>query len=305
MGMAANPYDSLGVKKDATDAEIKSAYRKLAKKHHPDMNPGEAGKAKFAEISSAYDLLSDKTKRAAFDRGEIDGAGQPRYQQQAYGGYPGGFPGADASQRYRQSAGFGAGGPQQAPPGFEPNSFKDILDSMFGGGIGPQPKTDARYSIEIEFLEAAKGGSKRVTMPDGTVLDMTIPEGVNEGQQLRLKGKGHKGRNGQVGDAYVELHIRPSDTFTRDGRDITVEVPIGFHESVLGAKVSVPTIHGKVEMAIPKGATTGQTLRLKGKGVKGGDQFVKLKIVMPQKIDAELEGLVADWAKKHGYDPRK
>ena len=314
--MAGNPYDILGVKTGASDAELKSAYRKLAKKHHPDMNPGEAAKAKFSEISHAYDMLSDKEKRQRFDRGEIDNNGQPRAPS-----YSQGYPGGDAAQHYRQSAGWGAGGMDPragmgmnmgggaGQPGMGEGSFRNIFESMFGGGgfggSQQQQNLDATYSIEIEFLEAAKGGAKRITMPDGAVLDLTIPEGVNEGQQLRLKGKGHKGRGGAVGDAYVELHIRPSDTFAREGKDISVDLAIGFHESILGTKVSVPTIHGKVEMSIPKGATTGQTLRLKGKGIKGADQLVKLKIVMPKKIDADLEALIADWAKTHAYDPRK
>ena len=306
--MAGNPYDILGVKKDASEAELKAAYRKLAKKHHPDLSPGEAAKAKFADISHAYDLLSDKEKRTRFDRGEIDNNGQPRAPS-----FNQGYPGGDAAQQYRQSAGWSTGAgmdPRMNMGGggnMDQGSFRNIFESMFGGGggIGPQPNIDAHYSIEIEFLEAAKGGAKRITMPDGQVLDLTIPEGVTEGQQLRLKGKGHKGRGGQVGDAYVELHIRPSETFTREGKDISVELPIGFHESILGTKVSVPTIHGKVEMSIPKGATTGQTLRLKGKGIKGGDQLVKLKIVMPKKIDALLEDVISDWAKTNSYDPRK
>ncbi len=300
--MAPNPYETLGIKKDASEAEIKAAYRKLAKKNHPDLNPGDTtAKQRFADISSANDLLSDKDKRAAFDRGEIDASGQPRQQQPFYRDYAG----TEGTQRYRQSGGFGG----QAPGGgFESSSFSEIFESMFGGKRAAQqaaPASDAHYSIEIDFLEAAKGASKRVTMPDGAALDIIIPPGVSEGQQLRLKGKGHASRNGDVvGDAYVELHIRPHDMFARDGNNITIELPVGFHESILGAKVSVPTIHGPVSMAIPKGATTGQTLRLKGKGIKSGDQFVRLKIVMPKVIDPELEKLAGDWAKAHPWDPR-
>ncbi len=295
--MAANPYQTLGITKDASDADVKSAYRALAKKNHPDLNPGnEAAKTRFSEIAAAYDLLSDKGRRAAFDRGEIDGSGQPK-QQQFYRDYAAG----ETGQRYRQAGGFtGFGG------GGEHGQFSDIFSSMFGGaGRAGAESSDVHYLIEIDFLEAAKGAAKRVTMPGGAVLDIVIPEGVNEGQKLRLKGKGKAGRGTQAGDAYVELRIKPHPAFTREGNNITVELPIGFHESILGAKVPVPTVRGPVTMAIPKGATTGQTLRLKGKGVKNGDQFVRLKIVMPATIDPELEQLVASWAKVHGYDPRE
>jgi DnaJ-class molecular chaperone len=301
--MAASPYETLGIKKDASEAEIKAAYRQLAKKHHPDLNPGDASaKLRFAEISSANDLLSDKDKRAAFDRGEIDAAGQPS-QQNTYRDYAG----TEQGRKYR---------PASPPPGFEgfeggaggfdPSQFGEMFGSMFGGGRARAAENlDARYTIEIDLLEAVQGAAKRVAMPGGAVLDITIPAGVSEGQQLRLKGQGNAGRDGKTGDAFVELRIRPHKLFTRDGNDIRIDLPIGFHESILGSKITVPTVHGPVAMAVPQGASSGRILRLKGKGIKGGDQFVKLEIVMPPAIDAGLRGMIGEWAKTHAYDPRQ
>lgn len=288
--MAKNPYEILGVKKDASEAEIKAAYRKLAKKHHPDLNPGNKdADAKFKEVNAANDLLSDKEKRAAFDSGAIDMEGQPQHQQQ--------------QRTYRDFA----DGPQGGRYHFNGGDFDlSDLEGLFGGiggrhaGFG-QPSADVRYSIEVDFLEAARGAKKRVTMPDGKTLDINIPEGIEEGQQLRLKGQGSK----PSGDAYVEMHIRPHPFFTRKGKDITVEVPVALQESVLGGKIQVPTVHGPVEMAVPKGISSGATLRLKSKGIKGGDQYVKLKLVMPKEIDADLEQAIRKWSETHAYNPRK
>ena len=288
--MAKNPYEILGVKKDASEADIKIAYRKLARKHHPDLNPSDknAGE-KFKEINTANALLSDKEERAKFDRGEIDMEGQPQYrqQQQTYRDY------ADGAQGERYH--FGGGD----------FNFEDLFGGLGGrargAGFNRPPPADVHYSIEVDFLEAATGAKKRVTMPDGKALDITIPEGIEEGQQLRLKGQGSQ----PSGDAYVEIHIRPHPFFSRKSKDITIELPISLPESVLGGKIQVPTIHGPVEMNIPKGASSGATLRLKGKGVKGGDQYVKLKLVMPKEIDAELEESIRKWSETHAYNPRK
>ena len=298
--MAKDPYEVLGVAKDATEAQIKSAYRKLAKKYHPDLNPGnKEADAKFKELNAANDLLSDKDKRAAYDRGDIDMEGQPRYQQQQQNYY-----------RDFADAGQGARYYSTNDGGFEFSDFEDLF-SRFGGGrsgrgfsgFNQQPSKDAHYSIEIDFLEAALGAKKRVTMPDGKTLDISIPEGIREGQQLRLKGKG-SGPASQPGDAYVEIHIRPHPFFARKDNDISLEVPVALHEAVLGGKIKVPTIHGPVDMSVPKGASSGMTLRLKGKGIKGGDQYVKLKIVMPKEVDSDLETAIREWSKKHGYNPR-
>lgn len=292
--MAKNPYEILGVNKDASEADIKSAYRKLAKKYHPDLNPtNKNADEKFKELNAANDLISDPEKRAAFDRGEIDMQGQPRYQEQPQ------------QRTYRDFA--------EGPQGSRYNSaggnfdFSDLeglfgnLGGRAGGARSGRPSTDAHYSIEVDFLEAARGAKKRVTMPDGKTLEITIPEGIEEGQKLRLKGQGVQ----PSGDAYVEIHIQPHSFFTRKEKDITIELPIALQESVLGEKIQVPTIHGSVEMTLPKGASSGATLRLKGKGIKGGDQYVKLKLVMPKEIDAELEEAVRKWSLTHAYNPRK
>ena len=291
--MAKNPYEILGIAQDASDADIKSAFRKLAKKYHPDLNPGNKdADAKFRELNAANDMLSDKDKRAAFDRGEIDSEGQPVYRQQ--------------SQRsYRDFADGAQGGKYN----FAGGDFDlSDLESLFGGlggrhaGFAP-PSADMHYTIEVDFLDAALGARKRVTMPDGKALDIAIPAGMEEGQQLRLKGQGKQGT--KSGDAYVELHIRPHAFYKRKGKDITIEVPIALPESVLGAKIKVPTIHGAVDMNVPKGAHSGSTLRLKGKGIQGGDQYVTLKLVMPKIIDADLENAIRKWSDTHAYNPRK
>jgi len=301
--MAQNPYEILGISKDATEADIKSAYRKLAKKYHPDLNPGNKDvDHKFKELNAANDLLSDPTKRAAFDRGEIDMSGQPQYQQ------------SRQQQTYRDFA----EGPQGNRYHFSGGDFDlSDLEGLFGdlgggmrgqgfGGFGQRPPSaDIRYAIEVDFLEAARGVKKRITMPDGKTLDINIPEGIEEGQQLRIKGHGQPAAgNRAAGDAYVEVHIRPHAFFTRSGKDITAEVPITLQESILGGKIKVPTVHGLVEMTIPKGANA-MTLRLKGKGIKGGDQYVKLKLVMPKEIDTELEDAIRTWSKAHDYHPRQ
>ncbi len=299
--MAKNPYDILGVKKTADEKEIKSTYRTLAKKHHPDLNPGnKEAEARFKDISVAYELLHNKDKRAAYDRGEIDMDGNPQYQQQqkSYKDFAEGPQG----QRYHS----GGGGE------FSQEDMESIFGSFFNGGVGSRQagfkaqSLDAHYVIEIDFLEAVNGAKKRVTMPDGKVLDISIPKGMEDGNKLRLKGKGSSGNvNMPTGDAYIEVHIKPHPFYKRIGKDIEVEVPIGIHESILGSKIHIPTIYGKVEMSIPKGASTGTKLRLKDKGIKGGDQYVLLKIVMPEKIDSELEDLIKTWTKSHEYNPRK
>jgi DnaJ-class molecular chaperone len=296
--MAKNPYDILGVAKSADEAALKAAFRKLAKKHHPDLNPGnKEAEEKFKDINAANDLLMDKEKRAAFDRGEIDMEGQPQYQQRYYRDFAEGPQG----ERYHFNEGQ-----------FSPEDIQDIFGSFFSGGVGgrragfKQQPTDAYYAIEIDFMESVLGGKKRVTMPDGKVLDINIPAGIEDGQKLRLRGKGDQGSaTSAPGDAYVEVHIRPHPVFKRKGHDIHIEAPIGIHESALGAKIQVPTIHGPVETAIPKGASTGTTLRLKGKGIKSGDQYIKLKLVMPEKIDGELEEFMKKWSSKHSYNPRR
>jgi len=292
--MSKNPYEILGIDKDASEADIKSAYRKLARQYHPDLNPSDkTADEKFKEANNANALLSDKEKRAAYDRGEIDMEGQPQYRQQKEHSY----------RDYAQ-------GPQGNRYNFQGGDFGlSDLEGIFGGfggrsrssGFSQPPSADINYSMELDFLEAALGTKKSVTMPDGKSLDITIPIGIKEGQKLRLKGKG----TNPSGDAYVEIHIRPHPLYIRTGNDITIELPISLQESILNSKIQVPTIHGSVEMAVPKGASSGTTLRLKGKGIKAGDQYVKLKLVMPKEIDPELESSIQKWSETHSYNPRE
>ena len=301
-----DPYKILGVDKSASDAEIKKAYRKLAKKYHPDLNPSDKNaEAKFQEISGANDLLGDPEKRARFDRGEIDASGQETPEHQYYKQY-GGRPGA---QQYSAEGDF--------------DDLGDIFSQMFGqrGGAGPRGAAggqrfdmkggDARYHLAVDFLDAVNGNPQRIVLPDGSSLEVKIPQGIKNGQTIRLKGKGQPGiGSGPPGDAYVEIEVRPHKTFKREGNDIVVDVPISFDEAVLGGKIDVPTIDGRVRVNVPAGASSGQTLRLKGKGVKPrkgktGDQRCVLKIVMPKEIDDDLKTFAEKWRKDHAYNPRE
>ena len=309
--MEKDLYKVLGVSKTASQDEIKKAYRKLAKSAHPDLNPGDAkAEARFKDIAAAYEILKDPEKRAQYDRGEIDATGAERPERRFY----------------REYADAGAGRSYHSTRGYE--DFEDVSDIFadffgrgggggrggFGGARGRGVRMrgqDAHYSLEVDFLDAAKGAVKRITLPDGAVLDVRIPEGTRDGQTIRLRAKGHPGLGGgPAGDALVAVSVRPHPLFRRDGDDIALELPVSLDEAVLGAKVEVPTIDGRVSVTVPKGASGGQTLRLKGKGVKRrgkagrGDQLVRLRIVSPPRIDAELEDFMAEWRKKHRYDPR-
>jgi DnaJ-class molecular chaperone len=303
--MADDPYSVLGVAKTASAADITKAYRKLAKKLHPDLNPGDkAAEEKFKKVTAAYDIVGDETKRARYDRGEIDASGQEKPQRRYYREYAGGEDGA----RYRSAAGFEDIG-----------EFSDLFGDLFGRGGAAGARggarfsmrgQDAQYRLEVDFLDAVKGTKTRITLPDGETLDVTIPAGVTDGQVLRLKGKGHPGLGeGEPGDALVEISVKPHPVFKREGDDIILEVPITFDEAVLGGKVEVPTIGGRVFATIPVGSNTGQTLRLKGRGIRSksgtGDQLVKLNVVMPERIDDELKDFAETWRKNHAYDPRR
>ncbi|MFT4578930.1 MAG: DnaJ-class molecular chaperone [Nitrospinales bacterium] len=308
--MSKTPYEILGVSKTATEDEIKAAYRKLAKKHHPDLNPDDKkAEDKFKDISAAHDFLKDKKKRDAFDRGEIDAEGKPKGS--------GGAPAGDQSSRqyYRDFAG-GPGGERyySSTNNINPEDLEGIFGSMFGGKksgtnfedlFQQQQSADVHYRLNIEFLEAALGAKKKVTMPDGKNLQITIPEGVKEGQKLRLKGKGQKMKDGRQGDAYIEVHIPPHKIFVRKLNDIFSEVPIGINEAILGDTIEVETIHGSVNIKIPKCTDSGKRFRLKGKGIKDGNHYVEVKIVIPNEVDDDLEKALKDWAKKHDYNPRE
>jgi DnaJ-class molecular chaperone len=294
-----NPYEALGVKPEASEAEIRNAYRKLAKRFHPDLNPGnKEAEARFKEIASAYDLLSDKDKRARFDRGEIDEAGQERPRAYAYRGFAEGEPGA----KYH------------AAEGIEPEDLDDIL-AMFGrgarGGAGIRMRgPDRHYTLTVAFLDAVNGARRRLTLPDKS-LDVTIPAGVRDGHVLRLKEQGGPGLGGgPPGDALIEVRIEPHRFFRREGDDIHLELPVTLGEAVLGGRVTVPTTSGTVTMTIPPGSNTGTVLRLKGRGVprpdgSRGDQYVTLKLVLPEGGDKEFADFLREWAPKHPYDPRR
>lgn len=296
--MARDPYDVLGVVKTASAEDIKKAYRKLVKQLHPDLHPGDQKMAdRFKDVAAAYEIIGDADKRAKFDKGEIDAAGQERPQQRYYREYAN----EGGAQHYQSDGGFADFG-----------DYSDLFSDLFSGGrAGGQTRgRNVHYQLEVDFVTAATGGQQRITLPEGKQLGVNIPEGIGDGQTIRLKGLGHPGRGGApAGDALVEIHVRPHPTFERKGDDVLSELAIAIDEAVLGAKVETPTITGRLIVTVPKGASTGQTLRLKGKGIKGkggamGDHLIRLKIVMPKTIDGELEAFMQTWREKHAYDPR-
>lgn len=300
--MADDPYSVLGVSKSASEDDIRRAFRKLAKESHPDLHPGNATAAeRFKKITAAYEIVGDDERRRAYDRGEIDASGEPRR------GFHHAHPGAHSGA-----------GPRGAGSRFEDFGFGDIFSDIFndarhaGGGRAGFARRgqDVRYTLEVDFLEAARGAKKRVTMPEGGVLDITVPVGVTEGQVLRLRGKGGEGSaGGAPGDALVEIRVRPSADFKRTGSDVQSEVPITIDEAVLGAKVEVQTIDGRVTLTIPKGTSSGRVFRLKGKGITApgsataGDHLVTVRIVLPEAIDETLSYFMTEWRQKHRYDP--
>lgn len=319
MTMTQNPYDVLGVSKTATQDEIKKAYRQRAKALHPDLHPDDPEKqAAFQAAAAAYDLLSDPVRRRRFDAGEIDASGQERAARHSYRHY------ADEGAGFGGS--FGTGFGQDSGSGFgtgfsggfsagQGEDLSDLFSKIFGRGARPgsgpagfqSRGQDLRYNLEVDFLDAARGGKRAVTMPDGNNIEIKIPAGLRDGQTLRLRGKGAPGQ-GQAGDALVTIAVKPHPMFTRDGDDIEIDLPITFDEAVLGARVDVPTIHGTVAMTIPAGASSGQRLRLKGKGIKrgktAGDQHVRLKIVLPKGVDYEMRRLAKRWREHSRFDPR-
>jgi DnaJ-class molecular chaperone len=299
--LSADPYQVLGVKREASQEEIQKAYRKLAKKLHPDLNPGnKEAEEKFKEVSAAYDLLSDADKRARFDRGEIDASGAERPRQRYYRDFAEG----DGAHVYTSDAGVA-----------DMEGMDDILSGIFGergrrAGAFRMRGGDVHYRLEVDFLDAINGANRRVTLPDESVLDVTIPPGTRDGQALRLRGKGRPGLNGgPPGDALVEIAVRAHPYFRREGDDIHLDLPVSLTEAVLGAKIKVPTPTGPVTMTVPKDSNTGTLLRLRGKGAprsRGGrgDEYVTLKVVLPEKHDPELASFVGGWSNK-AYNPRR
>ncbi len=299
--MADDPYLLLCVARGASQDDISKAFRKLAKELHPDLHPNDKTAAdRFKKVSAAYEVLGDPEKRARFDRGEIDGSGEPRRGQNPFGGGP--FAGRTGRPGPGDDMGFG-----------------DIFGDMFGAGRGrAQTRAqvrgqDVRYTLDVEFLEAVAGAKKRVSLPEGGVLDLAVPEGVEDGQVLRLKGKGRPGPRGaaDAGDALVEIKVRTHRDFKRVGDDIVLDLPVTIDEAVLGAKIEVPTATGRVALNIPKGTHSGTVFRLRAKGVRSmktgmqGDQLVTVRIVLPETIDDQLSYFLSEWRQKHAYDPRK
>jgi DnaJ-class molecular chaperone len=294
-----DPYDALGVERTASLEDIRTAYRRLAKKLHPDLNPGNRkAEERFKEVASAYDILSDKDKRQRYDDGEIDATGAERPRQRYYKDFA-----SQPDQPYANSSGFA-----------DFADTDDILSEFLrqqaharANARGP----DLSYRLPVEFLDAVNGGTMRLNLPEGGTLDVRIPPGIVDGQTLRLRGKGAPGRGeGGAGDALVEVSIKPHRFFTRQGDDIHVEVPVTLTEAVLGGRINVPTPTGPVTMTVPKHANTGTVLRLRGKGVARpdgghGDEFVKLKLMLPEKPDPELETFLSSWEAGKTYDPRR
>jgi DnaJ-class molecular chaperone len=297
--LSADPYKTLGVAKNASQAEVQKAYRRLAKKLHPDLNPGnKKAEEQFKDVSAAYNLLGDAEKRARFDSGEIDASGAERPRQRYYRDFS-----DSGANPYTSDAGFA-----------DFAGADDILSEIFGrrGGANRRMRgQDVHYRLELDFLDAINGAKRQVTLPDGSVLDVAIPPGTRDGQILRLRGKGRPGiGGGAAGDALVEIAVRPHRIFTRKGDDIHVELPISLREAVLGGKIRVPTPSGSVTMTVPKWSNSGTVLRLKGKGVSRangsrGDEYVTLKIVLPETPDPELEKFVAQWRSAKAGSPRQ
>ena len=294
--MASDPYTLLGVAKTATEADIKKAYRKLAKELHPDANKDNPKASdRFSEVTAAYDLLSDKEKRGQFDRGEIDADGNPANP------FAGGFSGfGGGAPRGRPGGGFQGGG-YSTGFGDDGGDFGGIFDDLFGGRgrRAPPPKgANVAYRLAVSFVDAATQAPQRITLSDGKSIDLKLPAGVESGTQMRLAGKGEQGPGG-FGDATVTIEVKPHAFFRRDGADIRLDLPITLKEAVLGAKVKVPTVDGAVMLTVPAGSSSGKVLRLKGKGFSRkdktrGDQLVSLMIDLP-KDDAALTAFAEGW----------
>jgi DnaJ-class molecular chaperone len=329
-----DPYDVLGVSRSASAAEIKSAFRKLAKKHHPDANKHDSRAAsRFAELNAAYEILGEEAKRKAFDRGEIDAEGKPRFR-----GFEGFGAGRAGGGGFAQDGGFdtftwGREGFQRAGRGGGFNVFEDLLKEAFGAGRAGQARPrrrsggfafeqedfgpdadddhdgDIAAAITISLPEAANGSRKRIKLPSGKEVDVQIPPGLADGQQIRLKGQGRTGARGRSGDVLITVSIARHPVFTREDADLRIELPVTLYEAVLGGKVRVLTLDGAVELALPPGTNSGRVFRLKGKGFPAkegkGDLLATVRIMLPEGGDAELDQLMRKWQQTKPYDPRR
>lgn len=314
--LARDPYQELGVSRTASADEIRKAFRKLAKENHPDTNPGnKAAEERFKKVSAAFDIVGDPEKRKKFDRGEIDADGR------------------ETGPSFGAGGPFGQGGPGgfgQGRGGFRTETFEgvdlgDILGEMFGGG-GPrgggrgggmgggfggfsQRGSDVRARIEIDLVDAIRGGKQRIAFSDGRTIDVTIPKGAQDGQTLRLKGQGAPGRSAP-GDAFIEIAVKPHPVFKREGDNLVMDLPVTLYEAVLGGKVEAPTPEGPVTLTVPKGSNTGARLRLKGRGLalaggKRGDLFARLEVVLPDSVDPALEAFAQEQQAKRPYSPKR
>ncbi|MBV8686221.1 MAG: J domain-containing protein [Alphaproteobacteria bacterium] len=320
----ADLYSQLGVKRDASEAEIKKAYRKLAKELHPDRNKDNpAASARFSKVTQAYDILTDKDKRARYDRGELDEDGNPKAPFGFGAGGPGGGMGGMGGGFRPPPGGFTAAGGEEV-------DLSDIFEGLFGGGqqqrrsggpfggfggfgggggrrAAPQKGADIAYRLPVPFEDAAALREQRVVLQGGKTVAIKLPKGVEEGTKIRLAGQGQSGPGGN-GDAIVTISIVPHRFFTRDGDNIRLDLPVGLDEALLGAKVKVPTVDGPVMLSVPKGSSSGKTLRLKGRGFTGkdgarGDQLVTLMVDLPAD-DAELQHFVEGWSRRGKGNPR-
>ncbi len=313
MSTTRDPYLVLGINnRSATAEEVKKAYHKLAKLYHPDRTAGDKkAETKLKEVNGAYAILGDKTLRARFDAGEIDADGQEKvYNYQSY---------RETPRHSQQQRPYGAG----AKRFFDEDDFlnEDIISSLFGGGKKRgqrqaaeeplKPGKDINYTLRLPFVEATLGGKRTIELSGGKEVALAIPPGTIDGTKLRLKGQGVSARSGgPSGDAYIEISVDPHPLFKRDGFDITCEVPVSLQEAVLGGSIRVPTLSGLVDVKVPKNSNTGTVLRLKGRGVpkadgSAGDQYVRLKVVLPEEPDDSLVTFLKQWTDASGFNPRK
>ena len=302
-----DPYEVLGVSKTATEDDIRAAYRKLAKANHPDLNPGnKAAESRFKDVSAAYAIIGDAEKRKRYDAGEIDATGAERPERKFYRQY------AEAEPGFKYERGGNHAGYQD---------LGDVFSELFGrgargGAAGSSPEfrmrgADIQYRLPIDFLEAVNGASKRIDLPDGRTLDVKVPPGMDSGQFLRLAGMGGPGiGGGPAGNAVIEIEVRPHPLFRREGSTIRSVLPITLKEALSGASVRVDTVTGPVDLRIPKGSNSGNVMRLRGKGApdretsQRGDHMIELRVMLPDKPDAELEQFVSEWETRHPYNPR-